>query len=62
MIHLAFIAQDGKVVLEAGSVSTYADGFTAGFALLHFTRGANGDFSPPEGSARVERVHFRRVK
>jgi len=50
---------------------TYADGFSAGGTLAHFTRDKNGrvdgvdiksDFSPGDGSARVERVHFTRVK
>jgi len=50
---------------------TYADGFTAGGTLLHFTRDAKGrvdgvdlksDVSPGDGSARVERVHFTRGK
>jgi len=50
---------------------TYPDGFTAGGPLLHFTRDAKGrvdgvdikaDVSPGDGSARVERVHFTRVK
>jgi CubicO group peptidase (beta-lactamase class C family) len=50
---------------------TYADGFSAGGTLAHFTRDANGrvngvdlksDFSPGDGSARVERIHCTRVK
>jgi len=49
---------------------TYADGFAAGNTLVHFTRDANGhvdgadvkaDFSPGDGSARVERIHFTRT-
>ena len=50
---------------------TYADGFDAGGTLAHFTRDGKGrvdgvdvkaDFSPGDGSARVERMHFTRVK
>jgi hypothetical protein len=51
---------------------TYADGFSAGGGVLaHFTRDAKGrvdgvdvkaDFSMGDGSARVERIHFTRVK
>jgi len=51
---------------------TYADGFAGGGGtLLHFTRDAKGrvdgvdiktDFGATEGSARVERIHFTRVR
>jgi len=49
---------------------TYADAFSAGGTLAHFTRGRNGrvdgvdiksDFGAVEGSARVERMHFTRL-
>jgi CubicO group peptidase (beta-lactamase class C family) len=71
------VVDKGKLVAKLPPVEsfeldpTYADGFAAGGTLLHFTRDAKGridgvdiktDFAATEGSARVERIHFTRVK
>ena len=72
------VMEKGKLVAKLPPVQsfelepTYADGFAAGTGtLLHFTRDAKGhidgvdiksDFSPGDGSARVERMHFTRTK
>jgi CubicO group peptidase (beta-lactamase class C family) len=69
------VVEKGKLVAKLPPAQsfelepTYADGFTAGGTLLHFTRDAKGrvdgvdlkaDVSPGDGSARVERIHFTR--
>jgi len=71
------VVEKGKLVAKLPPVQsfelepTYADGFTAGGTLAHFTRDAKGrvdgidiktDFAASEGFARVERIHFTRVK
>jgi CubicO group peptidase (beta-lactamase class C family) len=74
----SMVVEKGKLVAKLPPVQsfeldpTYADGFAGGGGtLLHFTRDAKGrvegvdvktDFGATEGSARVERIHFTRLK
>ena len=71
------VVEGGQLVAKLAPVRawkldpTYPDGFlTPGNDLIHFTRDAAGrvdgfdvkaDFSPGEGSARVERLHFAKL-